>query len=83
MATELQAQLLANLDIRAELEAMPEETFLDTVDNGGADGIHLLGRAASIPEVSSLLEPHFGAGASREFGAPYRRRRGRRSRPAP
>jgi ABC-type transport system substrate-binding protein len=70
VATELQAQLLANLNIRAELEVMPGETFLDTVDNGGADGIHLLGRVASIPEVSSLLEPHFGAGASREFGAP-------------
>lgn len=70
VATELQAQLLANLDIRAELEVMPEATFLDTVDNGGADGIHLLGRVAGVPEVSSLLDPHFGAGASREFGTP-------------
>lgn len=70
VATELQAQLLANLGIRAELEVMPEDTFLETVDNGGADGIHLLGRVASMPEISSLLEPHFGASASREFGAP-------------
>jgi ABC-type transport system substrate-binding protein len=70
VATEIQQQLKANLNITAELEVMPDDTFLDTVDNGGADGMHLLGRVASIPEVSSLLDPHFGAGASREFGAP-------------
>ena len=34
------------------------------------DGIHLLGRTASVPEVSTLLDPHFGAGASKEFGTP-------------
>ena len=70
VATEIQAQLLANLNITAELEVMPEETFLSTVDQGGADGIHLLGRSASVPEVSDLLDPHFGAAASREFGDP-------------
>ncbi len=68
VATEIQAQLLANLNITAELEVLPEETFLTTVDEGGADGIHLLGRTASVPEVSTLLDPHFGAGASKEFG---------------
>jgi ABC-type transport system substrate-binding protein len=70
VASELQAQLLANLNITAELEVLPEETFLTTVDEGRADGIHLLGRNASVPEVSSLLDPHFGAGASSEFGQP-------------
>ena len=70
VAVELQAQLRTNLSIRAELEVLPEETFLTTVDEGRADGIHLLGRSASIPEASSLLDPHFGAGASREFGQP-------------
>lgn len=69
VAVELQAQLLTNLNIRADLQVLPEETFLTTVDEGRADGIHLLGRLASIPEASSLLDPHFGAGASREFGA--------------
>jgi ABC-type transport system substrate-binding protein len=62
VASELQAQLLVNLGIRAELEVLPEATFLDTVDNGGADGIHLLGRVASIPEVSNLLDPLSGQG---------------------
>jgi ABC-type transport system substrate-binding protein len=70
VATELQAQLLANLNIKAELEVLPEETFLAMVDEGRADGIHLLGRSASVPEVSSMLDPHFGAGASSEFGQP-------------
>ena len=70
VATELQAQLLANLGITAVLEVLPEETFLATVDQGGADGIHLLGRSASVPEVSTMLDPHFGAGASMEFGQP-------------
>jgi peptide/nickel transport system substrate-binding protein len=70
VAAELQAQLLTNLNIRAALEVMPADTFLTVVDEGRADGIHLLGRSASIPEVSSLLDPHFGAGASREFGQP-------------
>ena len=70
VALELQAQLLANLNIHAELVVVPEATFLTTVDEGRADGIHLLGRSASVPEISALLDPHFGAGASREFGQP-------------
>lgn len=70
VATAIQAQLLANLNITAALEVLPEETFLSTVDEGRADGIHLLGRSASVADVSSLLDPHFGAGASREFGEP-------------
>jgi ABC-type transport system substrate-binding protein len=70
VATELQAQLLTNLNISAELEVLPEDAFLTMVDEGRADGIHLLGRSASVPDVSSLLDPHFGAGASSEFGQP-------------
>jgi peptide/nickel transport system substrate-binding protein len=70
VATELQAQLLANLNITAELEVLPEDTFLSTIDEGKADGLHLLGRVVSIPDASAVLDPHFGAGASREFGEP-------------
>ena len=70
VAVELQAQLLATLDIQAELVVVPEDAFLTTVDEGRADGIHLLGRSASVPEVSALLDPHFGAGATKEFGQP-------------
>lgn len=68
VATELQAQLLATLNVRAELEVIPDDTFLGMVDRGESDGIHLLGRVASIPDASELLDPHFGTGSSREFG---------------
>lgn len=70
VATEIQAQLLANLNITAELEVIPEESYLAMVDEGRADGIHLLGRTMSVPEVSGVLDPQFGAGASSEFGQP-------------
>jgi len=70
VASALQAQLLANLHISAKLQLMPDDAFLTTVDAGQADGIHLLGRIASIPEVSDLLGPQFGSGASKEFGGP-------------
>ena len=71
VAVELQRQLLDNLNIRAALETIPEDAFLALVDEGRADGIHLLGRNVSIPDASNLLDPHFGVRASREFGQPY------------
>lgn len=70
VASEIQAQLLANLKIRAGIQVLPDDTFLTTVDAGQADGIHLLGRIASIPDASALLGPPFRAGASKEFGNP-------------
>lgn len=70
VATEIQAQLLANLNIRADLQVLPEATFLASADEGQLSGIHLLGRIVSVPEASNVLGPHFGAGASQEFGAP-------------
>jgi peptide/nickel transport system substrate-binding protein len=68
VARELQAQLLANLGIRAELEAIPEDTFLAGVDAGELDGIHLLGQSVTYPDVTAFLDPRFGPGASAEFG---------------
>ena len=70
VATALQTQLRDNLNIAAELQVVPDDTFLATVDEGRADGIHLLGRNVSVPEVASVLDPHFGVSASREFGTP-------------
>ncbi|MGZ8515209.1 MAG: ABC transporter substrate-binding protein, partial [Candidatus Limnocylindrales bacterium] len=60
VALELQAQLKANLNIRAELQVLPDAAYLVTVDAGRADGIHLLGRSASIPDASAILDPLFG-----------------------
>lgn len=71
VAVGLQRQLLDNLNIRAALEVIPEDAYLAFVDEGRADGIHLLGRNVSIPDASSLLDPHFGVRATREFGQPY------------
>jgi ABC-type transport system substrate-binding protein len=71
VANELKAELLANLGIRAELVPEPEDTFLGTADAGKLDGIHLLGQTATFPDVTSFLDPRFGAGASAEFGKPF------------
>ena len=68
VAQELKAQLLANLGIRAELEAIPEDRFLADVDAGKLDGIHLLGQSVTYPDVTAFLNPRFGPGASAEFG---------------
>lgn len=70
VATALQAQLSEHLGIQAELVVVPEDAFLAMVDEGRADGIHLLGRSMSVPDPANVLEPHFGLAASREFGTP-------------
>ena len=71
VASELQAELLANLRIRAELVAVPEETFIADLDAGTLDGIHLLGQTATFPDVTAFLDPRFGSGSSAEFGKPF------------
>ena len=68
VARELKAQLLDNLGIRAELVAVPEDTFLADVDGGKLAGIHLLGQNETYPDVGAFLDPRFGPGASAEFG---------------
>ncbi len=71
VAAELKNQLLANLGIRAELVAVPEDTFLADVDAGKLDGIHLLGQSATYPDAGAFLDPRFGPGASAEFGTKF------------
>ncbi len=71
VAHELQAQLLANLGIRAELDIRPDDGFLADADAGKLDGLHLLGQGMTYPDVSAFLDPRFGAGASSEFGRPF------------
>jgi ABC-type transport system substrate-binding protein len=71
VAQELRTQLLDNLGIRAELVVEPDDTFLDDVDAGKLDGIHLLGQNGSYPDVSAFLDPRFGSGASDEFGRKF------------
>ena len=68
VATELKNQLLANLGIRAELQVVPDDTFLADASAGKLDGIHLLGQSVTYPDAGAFLEARFGSGASPEFG---------------
>jgi len=68
VANGLKDGLLADLGIRATLVVEPEATFLGDVESGKLDGIHLLGRTATVPDASAFLDPRFGRGASAEFG---------------
>jgi peptide/nickel transport system substrate-binding protein len=68
VASELQAELLANLGINATLVVEPPDPYLAAVDAGNVDGIHLLGQTAEYPDVSAFLDPRFGPDASAEFG---------------
>lgn len=69
IATEIQAQLKDNLGIDAALEVEEFDQFVDDVDAGKLDGIHLLGARSRYPDVSGFLDPLFGSTASDEFGA--------------
>jgi peptide/nickel transport system substrate-binding protein len=67
VAQELKTELAA-IGIRAQLTVEPEDTFATNVAGGHLDGIHLGGQVAAYPDVSDLLDPRFGPGASNEFG---------------
>ncbi len=71
VATELQAQLLANLGIQATLVVEPDDTYLAAIDAGTMPGIYLDGQTATYPDVSAFLDPTFGPRASKAFGTPF------------
>jgi peptide/nickel transport system substrate-binding protein len=71
VATDLQAQLLANLGISANLVAVPDEAFASGIAAGTLGGIHLSGISAPYPDVSAFLDPAFGGSAPGEFGPPF------------
>lgn len=68
VATDIQAQLKANLNITVKIEVMESGAFLDAGDSGQLQGIHLLGWGADYPDQTNFLGYHFGAGASDQFG---------------
>jgi len=68
VATDLQAQLKANLNIDATIEEQESGTFLGNADAGLLDGLHLLGWGADYPDATNFLDYHFGAGSSQQFG---------------
>lgn len=71
VAQTIKDQLWNNLGIFVKLQVLDSDTFLDEVDSGSLPGLHLLGWGADFPDVSNFLEPHFGEGATRQFGDLY------------
>jgi ABC-type transport system substrate-binding protein len=71
VAADIQAQLLENLNINAEVVVLESGEFIESCSNlGECDGIHLLGWTGDYPHVTNFLEPHFGATVL-QFGDPY------------
>lgn len=68
VAQDLQAQLLENLNINAEIVVMESGAFIAAADAGELPGLHLLGWGADYPDNTNFLDFHFGSGASDQFG---------------
>jgi ABC-type transport system substrate-binding protein len=68
VAQDIQAQLMNNLNIDAEIVVMESGEFIDAADAGQLEGFHLLGWGADYPDQTNFLDFHFGAGASDQFG---------------
>jgi peptide/nickel transport system substrate-binding protein len=69
VATELQTELKANLAIDADLDPQPIDTLIANADGGKLSGIYLLGARAPYPDVTTLLDTHFGSSSSAQFGS--------------
>jgi peptide/nickel transport system substrate-binding protein len=70
-AKELQDQLFDNLRIQVKIVKADTDTYFDQVDGGLIPGLYLLGWGADFPEITNFLDPHFGVGASQQFGNKY------------
>jgi peptide/nickel transport system substrate-binding protein len=71
IATELQRQLKANLNIDATIDVGPPTTYAASAAGGTLDGIHFFGAGGAYPDVTTFLDARFGASAGKEFGTPY------------
>lgn len=70
VATDIQAQLKANLNIDAEIVVMESGAFIDATASGSVGGLHLLGWTADYPHITNFLDYHFGKNQT-QFGTPY------------
>jgi ABC-type transport system substrate-binding protein len=68
VAQDIQAQLLANLNINASIVVMESGAYLDATAAGQVEGLHLLGWGADFPDIVNFLDYHFGSGSSQQFG---------------
>ena len=70
VATDIAAQLEANLGITATVENVESGEFIQAASAGDLDGIHLLGWTGDYPHVTNFLDFHF-AETNLQFGDPY------------
>ncbi|MCJ7531703.1 MAG: ABC transporter substrate-binding protein [Anaerolineales bacterium] len=70
VATDIQAQLLENLGIKAEIVVMESGAFLEESAAGRVEGLHLLGWTADYPHITNFLDYHFGKN-QKQFGDSY------------
>jgi peptide/nickel transport system substrate-binding protein len=68
VAQDIQAQLLENLNITANINVMESGAYLEAADAGQLQGLHLLGWNADYPDMTNFLDYHFGGGSSDQFG---------------
>lgn len=71
VAQDIQAQLLANLNIKVTLNVMESGTFLEAAQKGELKGLFLLGWTADYPEITNFLDVFFGAGQDKSLGDPW------------
>jgi ABC-type transport system substrate-binding protein len=67
VAQDIQAQLLENLNINAEIVVMESGAFIEESGAGRLDGLYLLGWGADYPHVTNFIDYHFSA-AQPQFG---------------
>ena len=70
VAQDIQAQLLENLNINAEIEVMESGAFIEASGAGELNGFHLLGWGADYPHVTNFLDYHFGKD-QKQFGTTF------------
>ena len=68
VAQDIQAQLLANLNIRAEIVVMESGAFIEASGAGQLNGFHLLGWTGDYPHITNFLDYHFSQNTE-QFGA--------------
>lgn len=71
VATDLQAQLKANLNITAEIDVQDDTTYLGTASRGELDGIFILGWGADYPDITNFLDVFFGVGSDLSLGEKF------------
>jgi len=71
IATDIQAQLKANLGITATIDVQDATTYLSTASRGELEGIYILGWGADYPDVTNFLDVFFGVGADDGFGTKW------------